>query len=188
MVWGLHLDNHASGDSIQSICGGKEAYHSIHMQYFCILTLAEMLGCLPNIHYLFLLSQRNPNFINNNIPSFKNTAFSGSFHYRCPYDTVSWMKCKWTHWISLLRKRLKRVGWLLLCWCRPPTSLSMTNCPFSLPFFFPGMWTRCWRSFSHLGTTGDKQMLGILEWTKVPGSMTTWWAIMPALDCSPLDL
>lgn len=79
LVWGLYLDNHCSGDSAQSICWGGGVSPSIHKQHPCLLNPAEISGHLSNIYYLFLLSQLNPSFINNNISRFKNTAFADSF-------------------------------------------------------------------------------------------------------------
>ena len=170
-VWGLHLDNHCSGDSAQSIHWGWGVSPSIHKQHPCLLNLAEISGHLPNIYHLFFPSW-TPVLLTTTYPGSRTLHLQTPFRYRCPHDLVSPMKCTWTHWISLLGKSNKG-GWSIVALSESSTNNFVYHkLPFLLPFF-PIMWAWCWRSFSHLGTTGSKQMLGILERTKVPESMMT---------------
>lgn len=128
-------------------------------------------GHLPNIYHLFFPSW-TPVLLTTTYPGSRTLHLQTPFRYRCPHDLVSPMKCTWTHWISLLGKSNKG-GWSIVALSESSTNNFVYHkLPFLLPFF-PIMWAWCWRSFSHLGTTGSKQMLGILERTKVPESMMT---------------
>ena len=133
LVWGLHLDNHCSGDSAQSICLGWGVSPSIHKQHPCLLNLAEISGHLPNIYHLFFPSW-TPVLLTTTYPGSRTLHLQTPFGCRCPHDLVSPMKCTWTHWMSLLEKSNKG-GWSIVALSESSTNNSVYHkLSFLLPF------------------------------------------------------
>lgn len=168
LVWGLHLDSHSSGYPAHPFGSGSLPFHpwAVFLQTYP----SRELRLLPNLSSF----PTEPQFYQEQ----QHTQFREHCIFRLLSATGVHMTQFYQWKVSGLpgshfwENSLKGVGWLLLCWCLPSTSLSITNFPFSFPFF-SGMWAWCLRRFGHQGTTSDKQMLRMLEWTKVPGSLIT---------------